>query len=109
MDADLSRVKDLRDADSFVSTLDRIVTDTLTNDFWNITVANDLETSSARSPAHFGYLAAQNRLGAPVLFSDKKIAAGKLRFVLPDRIGHVVIRDDIPLDRVREAVESLRG
>ena len=72
MDADLSRVKDVRDADSFVSTLDRIITDTLTNDFWNITVANDLETSSARSPTHFAYLAAQNRLGAPVLFSDKK-------------------------------------
>jgi hypothetical protein len=73
MDADLSRVKDLRDANSFVSTLDRIIADTLTSDFWNITVANDLETSSARSPAHFAYLAAQNRLSAPVLFSDKKI------------------------------------
>jgi len=73
MDSDLSRVKDLRDAGSFISTLDRIITDTLTNDFWNITVPNDLETSSARSPSHFAYLAAQNRLGAPVLFSDKKI------------------------------------
>jgi len=73
MDADLNRVKDVRDAGSFISTLDRIISDTLTNDFWNITVPNDLETSSARSPAHFAYLAAQNRLSAPVLFSDKKI------------------------------------
>ena len=40
---------------------------------------------------------------------DKKVKAGKLRFVLPDRIGHVVIRDDVPIDLVRRAVEALRG
>jgi 3-dehydroquinate synthase len=40
---------------------------------------------------------------------DKKVSAGKVRFVLPDRIGHVVIRDDVPAGIVREAVESLRG
>src|SRR5882672_2361537 len=27
---------------------------------------------------------------------DKKVKSGKVRFILPDRIGHVVIRDDIP-------------
>jgi 3-dehydroquinate synthase len=40
---------------------------------------------------------------------DKKVRAGKVRFVLPDRIGHVVIRDDVPADMIRAAVESLRG
>ncbi|MEA2735910.1 MAG: 3-dehydroquinate synthase [Humisphaera sp.] len=40
---------------------------------------------------------------------DKKVKAGKLRFVLPDRIGHVVIRDDVPDAIVRGALESLRG
>ena len=40
---------------------------------------------------------------------DKKVSAGKVRFVLPDRIGHVVIRDDVATEVVREAVESLRG
>ena len=40
---------------------------------------------------------------------DKKIRSGKVRFVLPDRIGHVIIRDDVPLELVREAVRSLRG
>jgi len=44
-------------------------------------------------------------LGA-MLF-DKKVKAGKVRFVLPDRIGHVVIRDDVPENLVRKAVESL--
>jgi 3-dehydroquinate synthase len=39
---------------------------------------------------------------------DKKVAGGRVRFVLPDRIGHVVIRDDVPEEIVRQAVESLR-
>ena len=39
---------------------------------------------------------------------DKKVKAGKIRFILPDRIGHVVIRDDVPAEQVRRAVESLR-
>ena len=40
---------------------------------------------------------------------DKKVRDGKVRFILPDRIGHVVIRDDIARDAVARAVESLRG
>jgi 3-dehydroquinate synthase len=40
---------------------------------------------------------------------DKKVKAGKVRFVLPDRIGHVVIRDDVPVEFVTRAVDSLRG
>jgi 3-dehydroquinate synthase len=40
---------------------------------------------------------------------DKKVKNGKLRFVLPDRIGHVVIRDDVPVAAVRRAVRSIRA
>ena len=39
---------------------------------------------------------------------DKKVRAGKVRFVLPDRIGHVIIRDDVSADVVRAAVTSLK-
>ena len=39
---------------------------------------------------------------------DKKVKGGKVRFILPDRIGHVVIRDDVPAEIVTRAVESLR-
>ena len=39
---------------------------------------------------------------------DKKVKSGKVRFVLPDRIGHVVIRDDVPPEAVRRTMESLR-
>jgi 3-dehydroquinate synthase len=40
---------------------------------------------------------------------DKKVRAGKVHFVLPDRLGHVVIRDDVRAEKVTAAVESLRG
>jgi 3-dehydroquinate synthase len=40
---------------------------------------------------------------------DKKVRGGKVRFVLPDRIGHVVIRDDVPPELVTRAADSLRG
>ena len=40
---------------------------------------------------------------------DKKVRGGKVRFVLPERIGSVVIRDDVPADAVGRAVDSLRG
>jgi 3-dehydroquinate synthase len=40
---------------------------------------------------------------------DKKVRSGNIRLVLPDRIGHVVIRDDVPPPLMLEAVQSLRG
>ncbi|GBC77086.1 3-dehydroquinate synthase [bacterium HR08] len=40
---------------------------------------------------------------------DKKARAGRLTFVLPTRIGHVTVRDDVPLRIVRAVLrESLR-
>ncbi len=39
---------------------------------------------------------------------DKKVEGGKLRLILPGKIGAATIRDDVPIDRVRTAVESLR-
>lgn len=39
---------------------------------------------------------------------DKKARSGALRFVLPDRIGHVIQRADISREQVRKAFEALR-
>ena len=39
---------------------------------------------------------------------DKKVHGGKLRLILPDCIGHVVIRDDIPVQAVRDAIVSVQ-
>lgn len=37
---------------------------------------------------------------------DKKSVGGRLRFILPHRIGEVVIRDDVPVDYIRSVLES---
>ena len=37
---------------------------------------------------------------------DKKTLAGRLRFVLPTRIGHVELVDDVPSDLARAALET---
>jgi len=73
MDGDLNRVKDIDSADVFIATLEKIVNDTVTSDYWIITLPNDLDSSSARSPGLFAYYAAQNKLNAPVLFSSVRV------------------------------------
>jgi hypothetical protein len=74
MDGDLNRLKEVKDADGFVTTLEGIMANELTNDFWTVTLPSNLDSSSARNPELFSYTAAQNRLGAPVLFSHKKVS-----------------------------------
>ncbi len=40
---------------------------------------------------------------------DKKVSAGKVRFILPERIGAVVMRDGVAPEVVRAAWASIRG
>lgn len=42
----------------------------------------------------------------PVMMRDKKVAHGKLRFVLPTAIGHVELVGDIDEAAIRKAIES---
>ncbi len=74
MEADLARLRSIKNGDDFIRTLDQIIFDTLTEDFWNITLPNSLSTSSARSPSLFAYYAALNLLDAQVLFSQMKVS-----------------------------------
>lgn len=74
MEQDLARLRDVSDATGFVGVLDRVVADTFTDDYWNITLPNELATSSARSPSLFAYYAALNLLDARALFSSIKVS-----------------------------------
>lgn len=73
MEQDLSRLRDIHNAEEYISYLNRIISETLTDDFWSITLPNGLNTSSARTPVLFGYYAALNLLNAQVMFSSVRI------------------------------------
>ena len=74
-EADVARLADIPagSADGFVSVLSKVVDDTLTSDFWTITLPNELATSAAKSPALLAYIAALNILDADALLSTGKV------------------------------------
>lgn len=74
MEQDLSRLRDVSDGNSFIVFLDRTVNETLTEDYWNITLPNELETSSARTPSLFAYYSALNLLNAKGLYSQIRVS-----------------------------------
>ena len=73
MEQDLSRLRDIHTADEYISYLNKIIDETLTEDYWEITLPNALNTSSARTPVLFGYYAALNLLNAQILYSPVRI------------------------------------
>ncbi len=72
---DTARLSDLKpgDADGYVRVLSQTVDDTLTADYWAITLPNDLATSASKSPALLAYIAALNILDADALLSTGKV------------------------------------
>ena len=74
MEFDLARFRGVKDADTFVRILDGICDISLTDDFWKISLPNELSTSSPRSPSLFAYHAALVLLDATALFSKLKIS-----------------------------------
>jgi hypothetical protein len=74
MEFDLARLRDVKTSDEFVKTLNQICDITIGNDFWAVSLPNDLATSSPRSPSLFAYHAALVLLDARALFSKLKVA-----------------------------------
>lgn len=74
MEFDLARLREVDTSSAFVKALSHICDITLTNDFWAVSLPNDLATSSPRSPSLFAYHAALVLLDARALFSKTKVA-----------------------------------
>ncbi len=74
MEFDLARFRGLTTADQFIRTLEQACDMAMTDDFWSITLPNDLATSSPRSPSLFAYNASLVLLDAKALFSKLKVA-----------------------------------
>ena len=74
MEFDLARLRDVHSSGEFVKMLNHICDITLTNDFWSVSLPNDLATSSPRSPSLFAYHAALVLLDARALFSKIRVS-----------------------------------
>ena len=74
MESDLAMLREVTTGQEFLQRLRSACDVSLTNDFWEVTLPNDLATSSARSPSLFAYEASLVLLDAPVLFSQLRVA-----------------------------------
>lgn len=74
MEQDLAELRELTSADQFIGRLMAVESATLTDDYWTKTLPMDLATSAGRSPALFGFYAAQTLLGANALFSTSPVS-----------------------------------
>lgn len=74
MEQDLANLRNLTNAQEFVAYLDRVISSQFTEDYWNISLPNQLATAAVRSPAFFAYYASLALLDAQAFFSKQKVA-----------------------------------
>lgn len=66
-------LRSIHTADDFIDYLERIISGRFTDDYFNVTLPNELNTSSAISPVWNGYIASQIVLNNPMLFSTSAL------------------------------------
>lgn len=74
IESDLNRLTGADGADGFADMLERIMAETLTEDYWRIQLPGELETTAARSPTLYAYYAALSLLKARILFSPMAVS-----------------------------------
>lgn len=67
-------LRDVKTADEFVRYLDSAIASKFTDDYFTYSLPTELNSSSATSPAWYGYIAAINVLGTPMLFSTAQLS-----------------------------------
>ena len=67
-------LRDVHNADEFVAYLDSVISNRFTDDYFEYSLPAELNSSSATSPAWYGYVAAINVLGTPMLFSTAPLS-----------------------------------
>ena len=90
MESDLAMLRDVKTPEVFTTKLLQTCKVALTSDFWDVTLPNELATSSARSPSLFAFEAALVSLNAPVLFST---------FSVPEMLDPVLRGNRKPIER----------
>lgn len=74
LESDLMQLREVRDGANFVSILNRNIQASFTEDYWSVTLPNELATAASRGPALSAYHAALGKLDALVLFSKLKVS-----------------------------------
>ena len=67
-------LRDIHTAAEFVAYIDRVIETHFTDDYFNLTLPNELNSAAAISPAWYGYVAAQIVLNTPMLFSNTPVS-----------------------------------
>lgn len=67
-------LRDVHNADEFIEYLDSVISNRFTDDYFEYSLPGELNSSSAISPAWYGYVAAINVLGTPMLFSTAPLS-----------------------------------
>lgn len=76
-------LRSIRTADEFITYLEKTINSKFTDDYFSVTLPNELNTSSAISPAWYSYIAAQIVLNNPMLFSTSALTP----YLLPGASG----------------------
>lgn len=75
MESDLNKVKVCKNGEEFKKVINTIIESTLTNDFWKISLPNDLlVTSNTISPVANAFFASLIYNGTKALFSERKVS-----------------------------------
>lgn len=67
-------LRDVHNADEFLVYLNSVIANRFTDDYFEYSLPSELNSSSATSPAWYGYIAAINVLGTPMLFSTAPLS-----------------------------------
>jgi hypothetical protein len=73
VEKDLRRFAEAETGDQFISIINQIIDANLTDDFWTLTLPDQLAYSGGYLPSFFAYLASLNLLDAKVLFSKLSV------------------------------------
>ena len=67
-------LRDVHTAQEFIDYIDSVIATKFTEDYFKLTLPNELNTAAAISPAWFGYVASQIVLNTPMLFSNTPVS-----------------------------------
>lgn len=68
-------LRNVHTANEFVDYWEEVISTKFSEDYFNLTLPSEFVSSASNTPAWFGYIAALNILGTPMLFSNTTLAA----------------------------------